>query len=63
MINTHRLKSARLDMGLTQAQLAKKLDVTRETIYRWETGKEVPTLSNLSRWAKALDIILSDLFA
>ncbi|MFM9695807.1 helix-turn-helix transcriptional regulator [Streptomyces europaeiscabiei] len=63
MINTHKLKSARLNMGLTQAQLANKLDVTRETIYRWETGKEVPTLTNLSRWAKTLDVSLSDLFA
>ncbi|MEU2583162.1 helix-turn-helix transcriptional regulator [Streptomyces avermitilis] len=63
MINTRKLKSARLNMGLTQAQLGNKLGVTRETIYRWETGKEAPTLSNLSRWAKELDISLSDLFA
>ncbi|MGV9569008.1 helix-turn-helix transcriptional regulator [Streptomyces nigra] len=63
MINTSRLKSARLNMGLTQAQLSKRLNVTRETVYRWETGKEIPTLNNLSRWANELGVTLSDLFA
>ena len=32
------LEAARVNAGLTQAELAEKMDVSRETIRAWETG-------------------------
>lgn len=33
------LKAARVNMGLTQSELADKLGVSRESVNAWETGK------------------------
>lgn len=33
------LNAARLAVGLTQEQLAEKMDVSRQTVIDWETGK------------------------
>ncbi len=48
------LRSARLDAGLTQEELAARAKVARLTIGRIETGENVPNLSTLDRIAKAL---------
>ena len=37
------IKSARIEKGLTQQQLADVVFVTRQTISKWELGKSVPT--------------------
>ena len=39
---SHPLVQARLDLSLTQAQLAKKLGIRPETVQSWETGKTKP---------------------
>lgn len=36
------IKSARIEKGLTQQQLADAVFVTRQTISKWELGKSVP---------------------
>ena len=36
-----RIKQARTESGLTQAQLADELHVTRQTISNWENGRSV----------------------
>lgn len=43
-------KSMREKLGLTQAELAKKLDVPQETLSRWENGKGMrhPTILHLA---------------
>ena len=33
------LEAARVNAGLTQAQLADKMDVSRQTVIDWENGK------------------------
>lgn len=38
-MNGQEFKEWRERMGLTQAEIAKALDVTEMTVYRWETGK------------------------
>jgi len=41
------IKAIRKKLGLTQEALAKKLGVTRMTVYNWETKKKKP--SNLAK--------------
>jgi DNA-binding transcriptional regulator YiaG len=48
----HRLRRER---GLTQAELAQKLDVTVTTVSRWETGSHRPWLTQLDEIARVLE--------
>lgn len=52
------LRAAREQQGLTQAQLGERLEVSRATINRWETGERSPDLATLERIAKALGFTL-----
>lgn len=49
------LQELRKEKGLTQEQLAEKMEVARRTVSRWETGSNMPDLDIL--------IELSDLYA
>ena len=40
---SEKIKSLREDAGLSQAQLARKLDVTRSSVNAWEMGLSTPT--------------------
>lgn len=51
--------SARIELGLTQKELAKKCGIKQSNISRLESGKANPTIKFLQKIAKALD---SDLF-
>ncbi len=42
-----RLKKARLDIGATQADIAKFLNISRQAISRWETGRAYPDIDHL----------------
>ncbi len=42
------LKIARIQLGISQADLARRLNVTVRTISRWETGEKVSELIRLS---------------
>ena len=60
MVN--RVKLARIEKSLTQAQLAERVNVTRQTIGMIEKNKYNPTLQLCIAIAKALDKTLDDLF-
>lgn len=47
--------------GMTQAQLAQKLDVTQECITMWETGKRKPDIVTLKKLAKILGCTADEL--
>jgi DNA-binding XRE family transcriptional regulator len=47
------LIAARVRAGLTQAQLAEKMQTTQSTIARMESGRTLPSLRTLSRYAEA----------
>jgi putative transcriptional regulator len=57
-----KLKAARAKKDLTQAELADKVGVTRQTIGLIETGKYNPTISLCIDICKVLDQTLNDLF-
>ncbi len=57
-----KLKLARVEHDLTQAELAEKVGVTRQTIGLIENGGYNPTLHLCIAVAKALDRTLNDLF-
>ncbi len=58
----NRLKLARVENNLTQAELAEKVGVTRQTIGLIENGKYNPTLNLCIAIAKTLNKTLNDLF-
>jgi putative transcriptional regulator len=59
---TNRVKLARVENDLTQAQLADKAGVTRQTIGLIEAGRFNPSLKLCMAIAKALNKTLDDLF-
>lgn len=46
------LTSARLEAGLTQAQMGKLMCTTGTTVARWENGQQYPTLTTLEKIAE-----------
>lgn len=52
------LIKARIEKGLTQAQVAKRMHTKQSVISRVENAKTVPSLSFLKRLAKALNASL-----
>ena len=42
-----RIKTAREERGLTQEQLAERLEVSRQAVSKWEMGLSVPSSENL----------------
>jgi transcriptional regulator with XRE-family HTH domain len=57
-----RIRNRRKALGLTQADLAKKVRVLNTSVCRWETGQCPPELRRLPALAKALGITVADLF-
>ena len=58
----NRLRQLREDAGLTQARLAKMLNLTQSTIAYYESGKKTPTLENAKVIAKLFNVSLDYLF-
>ena len=58
----HRIAQARKRAGLTQQELAEKVDVNRVSIARVEAGTRAPSMALALRIAEALDESLSMLF-
>ena len=56
------MKRARLAKNLSQAELAKTIGVSRQTINMIENGAYNPTIELCIRICKELDVTLNDLF-
>lgn len=56
------MKLARVERGLTQVQLAKQVNATRQTIGLIEKGEYNPSLNLCIAISKALNKTLDDLF-
>ena len=57
-----KIKTLRKQKGLTQAELAEKINVDSKYISRLETGISVASIATMIKISKALDIQLSDIF-
>lgn len=55
------IKKHRTEKGMTQDQLAEKLNVTRQAISNWETGKTQPGIETLTTIATHLGISVETL--
>lgn len=59
-----KLVSLRKQKGITQMELAEKLNVSRQAISRWEVGAAVPTTDNLKvlsgLYGVSVDYLLND---
>ena len=56
-----KLLDLRKKNGLSQEQLAEKVDVTRQTISNWELGETSPNPEQLKLLSKALKVSIDDL--
>lgn len=52
----NRIKKARIEKGLTQIELAKLMDVTRNAVGAWENGRALPPAKNFPRLASLLGV-------
>ena len=57
-----RIKELRASRGMTQADLAKTVDVRRETIVFLEKGKYNPSLQLAHKIAKTFDLAIEEVF-
>lgn len=55
------LQAARKTQGLTQKELAEKINVSDKTISKWETGASMPDTSILADLCKVLEISVNEL--
>lgn len=53
----------RKEKGMTQEELAQKLDINNKTISRWETGKYMPDLSLFPLLSETLGVTVNDLMS
>ena len=57
-----RLKTARLDVGLTLRELARQADVSPSLVSLIENGKSQPSVATLYAFARILDVSVDELF-
>lgn len=56
-----KIKELRLKAGLTQVQLAKKMNVDQAAVSRWESGETKPLRKTHKKLAKVLGCTVDDL--
>jgi len=52
----NKIASKRKDLGLTQTDFAEKLNVTRQTVSRWESGAVMPDIDKIGDIATVLEV-------
>ena len=55
------ISKRRKELGLTQQQLAEKLNISDKVVSKWETGKSLPDTAMLIPLAEALQISINEL--
>lgn len=57
------ISSCRKDRGLTQVQLAEKLNISNRAVSKWETGKSIPDASIMLELCEILGITVNELLS
>jgi len=58
---SEKLYSYRKKAGMSQQELAEQLDVSRQTVSKWETGQGYPSIESLKLLAKLFDTTIDEL--
>ena len=58
-----RLRSLRTERGLSVKDLADEIDVSFQTIYRWENGERIPDGFNMGKLMNAFGISMKDIIS
>lgn len=59
--NKEKMINTRKEIGFSQEDVAELINVSRQTISAWESGKSIPTIDNISKLATLFKISISDL--
>ena len=57
------IAKCRKEKGLTQMQLAEKLNITNRAVSKWETGKSIPDISVMPELCEIFDITVNELLS
>ncbi len=57
------ISTCRKEKGLTQTQLAEKLNITNRAVSKWETGKSVPDAAIMLDLCEILDVSVNELLS
>ncbi len=57
------IQQKRKESGLTQYELAERLNVSDRAVSKWENGNCIPDVSNIQELCKILNITINDLFS
>ena len=55
------IKFFRKNLNMTQEQLAERLNVTRQTVAKWESGEATPNIADCANMAQIFQITVDDL--
>ena len=61
MLIGEKIKECRLKFGLSQEDLAEKLDTTRQTISSWENGKTYPGIQTITTLSDIFNVSIESL--
>lgn len=61
MIFSEKLKTLRIARGLTQADIAERLHISRQAISKWENGLNEPDIMSIIKLCDILDTSLDEL--
>ncbi len=56
------LRESRIEKGLTQKEVADALSISKDTLSRYETGKQDPRLDVAIRLSRFLEVSMDELF-
>ncbi len=57
-----KIKEIRIQKGLSQEALAKKINVSQQAVASWESGSRSPSSTKIPALAAALECTINDLY-